>query len=215
MDGRTLFVGLIFVALATVGLWYFFLRDSDDPVAITETGEVASRTYTNDVYRYSFAYPAGYTVEEYSDEVVAVGNREGDGFESLTDVAFVSSGEEGGHESFDEYLFERVRILCAADGPDVTMYCDAVESSVPFENKNGISGTEINLRLIQLHIGTGAGATSTFCPVYAFNVAANVPDSDHAALLVYKPLAAFAATDDTKLAGIVAESLMIDLQPEP
>src|SRR5690606_32807677 len=104
-----------------------------------------------------------------------------DGFLAEAEVVVAQSGEEGGYENFNAYLFDTARNMCAADGPTGTMYCEAIVNEESFTTDTGLSGTRFYLTRIQENFTTGARIEDEFGPFIAFNLQANVPDSDFSA----------------------------------
>lgn len=184
---------------------------ADGPAADgADPAGTARDTYRSEAFGFSFRYPAALDVQAYTPSTIAVGTETPGGFEAEVEVSVAESGEEGGYGSFNEFIFDWGRLLCAADGPGESLNCDRVERREPFTMSTGLAGEAYYFRLVRTNVVAGTETYDTFGPVYAFNLGANVPASDFAALLVYVPLAIYGEGTDQALARDIASSLIID-----
>lgn len=104
--------------------------------------------------------------------------------------------------------------MCAADGPNETIYCTDVTDRQPFAASTGLQGEVLYLDRIHEDRATGAQKMDRFGPVFVFNIQANVPQSDFAALAVQPP-ANLSATDvQSALVRSVADSVNIEAQDD-
>lgn len=165
---------------------------------------VAKPTYENPTLGYSFSYPEEYAVNAYTSEFVGVGKREGEGFLSVADVSLYE-GEE--YESFDAFVLDKARTLCAADGPDETINCTDVIDAKPFTAASGLTGNELYLLLAQKTFSTGETKTYSFGPVYVFPY--EKEGSAFAAIFVYQPLPSFLTESHADIVGGVARSFKL------
>lgn len=170
--------------------------------------EEGSRIYSNPVYAYSIEYPESLAVMQYSPEHVSVGRPTEEGLQMFVNAEVALSGNESGHESFDEFIFERGRALCAADSLRETMDCDRIERKVSFVSSRGVAGTEFTMRFVRRNVATGTTTESIFGPVYAFDISDRVP-SKTAALFVYVPLISRGVSNPPVSAEGVARSVSL------
>lgn len=202
MNTPRLLVGIAIILAAAAGI--FFLTQEQDAKVETEK----ALTYENATYGYSFAYPEAYALKAYTNEHVSVGTPVGEGFESLTDVSLQEAFSSDGYESFEAFVLERTRTLCAADGPDQTINCTDVVDQQAFASESGETGIEFHLLLAETTFSTGETKTYTYGPVYAFPY--QKEGAIHAALLVYQPLPSFMEEVRADVVANVADSLSID-----
>lgn len=193
---------LVALILLALGAWWY-LRAPVSPAT-------SLARYESDAYGFSFSYPASLEAHPYTPEIIAVGTSTTNGFDTAVEVRILESAGEGGYENFAEFVFEHGRNLCAADGPTGSIECTRVIERVPFTTDTGVNGDAVSFELVARDFRAGSSATSTFGPVYAFNIAPNVPRSAFAALLVYQPLASVEAAAQPALVRAVAASIRID-----
>ena len=196
---------LIVLALVLIigGAAYFLMKDRG-------AEETPVRSYTNATYGYTFRLPEPYEVMEYTPENISVGTPNGEGFDSEVDVAYMESGGEGGYENFEAFLFERTRLLCAADGPNESLDCTRIARLRTLETSGGATGYELTLELTRLTPSTGETATSTYGPMFAFDVSERDPESAYAAIVVYQPLPTFLTSESVNLLRRIVGSFTIE-----
>lgn len=185
MSNTKILVGGLF-AVVVIGFITFYLAGK---YVTAQSANPHVSTYINTIYGYQFQYDSPNTVNEYTPEQMVVGRANATGgFDALAGVEVIKSGEETEFESFDEFVTERSKLLCAADGPNETLGCRNVIGTDVVITYKGLSGIRIDLELRYENMTTGQVATSTFGSVYAFNIGPNVPDSKYGALILYTPL---------------------------
>lgn len=202
-------IGVVIILAVLIGGASFFIheiRQATFPISMTE----ATTREVNNTHGYSFLYPSEYEVYHYTPQYTAVGHGTPGGFSTRVAVELVESGGGGEYESFDEFLFERGKLLCAADGPGEITMCDQVESNESFVTSAGLSGQKLTFRLINENLKTRQKLISSFGPVYAFNVSTSTPTSAISVLLVYQPLAASSTPTTRELLEDVAQSLTFE-----
>lgn len=199
-------LGILAIALL-VFVAAFLLRPA--PAQNTPAPEPVANRFDNPTYGYSFLIPENLEVEPYTPEAVSVGTRTEGGFSSVADIAVHSSGEDHEYESADAFIAERVRTLCAADGPDESIDCTEIASRTEYTSPSGMVGEELMLTLVRRTLSTGATATSSYGPVYAFTLGASALSTQHSALLIYPPLPAYLAGVSVETVRDVAGSLTI------
>jgi len=201
---NTRIILIVLAAVLVIGSIAFFVTQN------RSTEDAAVRSYTNTTYGYTFRLPEPYEVMEYTPENISVGTPVGEGFESEVDVAYMESGEEGAYENFEEFLFERTRLLCAADGPDESLDCTRIARIRTLETSDGESGYELMLELTRRTHSTGEMATSTYGPLFAFDVSERDPESAYAAIVVYQPLPTFLTSESVNLLRRIVGSFTIE-----
>ncbi len=185
--------------------------DYENCMTNTNNADNTEQTYTSDTYGFSFDIAAGYTYKEYTDEIIAIGNPVGqDGFDAVAEVNVVKSGGEGGYHSFNDFLFETSRNICAADGPGATIYCDKIMQRESYTTESGLESTRFYLNRVHENLDTGEKAESAFGPLFAFNIAANTPESKFSALVVRPPANLTSGEIDAELVQNIADSVHVD-----
>jgi membrane-bound inhibitor of C-type lysozyme len=189
-------------------------NNSMDPDYTNCSDVSATNTYTSGKYGFSFDIAGGYTYKEYTDEIISIGTPVGeDGFDAVAEVHVVKSGGEGGYKSFDDFVFESSRNVCAADGPSATIYCDKVQSKEPYTSPNGLEGIAFYLNRVHEDLSTKEKAESAFGPLFSFNITANTPDSKFSALVVRPPANLTAEEINSEMVRKIADSVRIDKVP--
>ena len=122
----------------------------------------------------------------------------------------VKSDADSEYENYEEFLIDRARVLCAADSPTETINCTDVERQNTFTSASGLTGDEFYLTLTRQNLASGTTTSATFGPIYAFAISPNVPESDHAALLVYQPLATYLVQPQPNFVRSIANSITVD-----
>lgn len=196
----------IIIAIAVLIAGYFLLRNSDR----IQTNTDERRVYTSQKYGFSFEIPPNYDVRKYTEEAVSLGHQSGDAFEAEAEVQIVNSGEEGGYESFNEFLFESMRTACAADSPNESVYCDKKIQTQPFTSSNGLSGEVFYLNRIHENLRTGSTTIDAFGPIFAFNIQANVPESNYSALVIRPPANSVANAVNSEFIRSIANTVQIE-----
>jgi len=165
-------------------------------------------TYTSETYGYSFVYPDSLDVQEYTPEHVALGRRQvEDGFDAVVEAGvFTADGDSA--VAFDDFVVDRARTLCAADGPRTSMRCTDVEQRTPFTTATGLTGEVFYLKHETVDIASGAiDSVSGRGPFFVFQLSANAP----AAALIIRPPTNLAPDDvDSELVRQIANSIRID-----
>jgi len=89
-------------------------------------------TYTNPVYKYSFDYPAKYTLR--------VGSDRGQYLVDQASTSVVFAEPEDADLSFADFMFKRVKLLCDADGVGGSVTCPKyAKNPVAFKTTSGLT----------------------------------------------------------------------------
>ncbi len=197
--------------LATGGywLWNYVSIPADNKVVIDQNEE--RQVYESSTYGFSFEVPEGEDTYQYLPEFVAVGQSIEDGFNAEVEVVVAKSGEEGGYENFESFLFDSVRNMCAADGPSETIYCSELTEQESFESDSGLSGVHFYATRVHENFRTSERKEEKFGPFIAFNIQANTPDSKFSALIVRPAVSKSVMEIHTSLVEEIASSIKMNL----
>ncbi|MES2470805.1 MAG: hypothetical protein V4526_01060 [Patescibacteria group bacterium] len=148
-----------------------------------------SSTYTNRKYVYELKYPLGFAARENTSQYVSIGIPTGGTSDTFVAGTVVESGEAG-YRNFNDFIFDYAQLLCTSDGPTETIGCPRVERQRMYMTSTGFEVTELYYRLVTENLQTGQRISSLFGPIYAFDLASTTPQSDFAALFIYRPYGA-------------------------
>lgn len=199
---------IVILACLLAGWWAWstVATPTTHPEEITEE---SPNTYLSDQYGFLFTV-ADKDIYEYTPEMIAIGHLIPDGFDADMEVNIMTSDAAADPMSYDEFVFEVTKNMCAADGPNETIYCDQIIDQQEFTNAQGLSGTVFFQRRIHENFATGERTEGRFGPIYTFDIGANVLTADHAAIFL-RPSAVHEEGDiDEVLVRSVVDSLKID-----
>lgn len=185
------------------------------PVPTRGSEETFSVEYSNPAYGYAFELADTFDVRVYSPEHMAVGRDTEDGFSAVLEAG-VFVAEEGSPAAFEDFMADRARTVCAADGPGTSLRCTEIEQRMPFETETGLTGEVFHLKHEAVDEPTGTvSAVSGRGPFFVFNLSANVPTARHAVLLVRPPMSLEPAAVDSGFIRNFANTLRIDRLEAP
>jgi hypothetical protein len=166
--------------------------------------------YRNETYGYTFSYPDGYVVRDFSPEMVSIGNELGGVFISAVDVIVAQQTPEEAAQTttFDTFVHTRAQSMCASSGPSGNTTCTGIDLVQSKTTAGNIRGQVFYLRARDDLIATGDTVEYGKGPVYAFDLSGNVP-TNAGALMVMNPVTRNADTVNTELLNAVVESLSI------
>lgn len=133
--------------------------------------------YANQQYKYTITYPPYFLLNDKSPTYLTIAipkdpNQPEGEVLSLINIDVedgdIEKSEGGKPFSFEEFITERLKNGCAADG-NCSYYCDKVTKQSSILNSYGISGLEIHLRLVA-KCGEFVSYDETKGPIYAFNI---------------------------------------------
>lgn len=164
--------------------------------------------YQSDTHGFSIQYPDTLDIRVYSPEHLDIGRMIADEFESEAQVGlYFSLPGEPRPASFADFAHDRARMLCAADGPRLSLECTAVERASRFETEDGPRGEVFYLRHETLDVSTGEVVeVSGRGPFFALDLSLQVPDTEFAVLLVHPPVVRDPAEVDAGLVRRIARS---------
>lgn len=143
---------------------------------------------------FSFTYPRTYFAKEYAAGVVSIGMGNDETIVPYIEVdKYRSDPESATPKSFEDFIKHQASVLCGADGPIESVTCTQI-GITPYTNANGEDGSKLDLTLIRKNLKTGTTTSSTYGPLYVFNVTPT-PSADsplhYAAVFIYPSLSAF------------------------
>src|SRR5690606_21364938 len=148
-------IGIIFILLIVFGVMAFFKPNFGRPVDRERIVE-EQRVYESDEFGFSFEIPPEYELFTYSPENISIGIQTDDIVQSVADVSVLQSSDaEETFENYEEFLYARTRLMCAADSPTLSLNCTEAEQVQPFTSRAGISGTVFYLKEVITNTKTG------------------------------------------------------------
>jgi hypothetical protein len=170
------------------------------------------RVYRNRAYGFSFRYPASLTLKAYTPASIAVGRLRGGRFQPVAEIQVLESLDDlYPNATYRQFLLERSRMTCAADGPGMSLRCTDALQIRPFRSATGLTGETFSLKLEKTNPRTGAWMPNgRRGPFYAFNLTAIVPGRRHAALLVSPPLSGEPGSTNPALLRSIAGTVTIE-----
>lgn len=166
------------------------------------------QVHVNDTYGYSFEYSSNLEKLEYSDQALALGQLTEGGIDAQVEVQVFESEDGSENLSFEEFMLERLMMMCAADGPSMSRECTSVAQQQPFMTGAGVSGEEFYLEETTTHFSDNTTTTDRKGPFYTFNISDNTPGKQ-AMLVVYSPIALPPDQVDAEVVRAVAESVQV------
>jgi hypothetical protein len=209
-------LAVITVIIIAVLVIIFWPRDKEAPVeenqstTTTSTPLVESNEYSSDLYGYSFTYPSQLEMREYTPDSQVVGELSGDTVEPDAAITIqTSDGLDEDYEGFEDFAVDRLKLMCAADGPHLTINCTEVDSMERFTTSAGLTGTKYYLTQEETNLETSEVASTRRGPFYVFNISAN-SESDLAALIVHVPIAQPEDQVNESLIDTIVQSIEIE-----
>jgi hypothetical protein len=164
-------VGLI--CWAAVLLLDFLVGCNLSRFMVAQNQTEATYVKINRGHGFALQYPSRYELKNGGDwgfhliengKIVVEGVVEDDTFK-----IFVNGWKQGG-DTFTAFARERVTVICAADGPDGSSYCDLVESEREGRTKGGLRYLEYFLMMTREDFSTNRQETSRVGPVYIVDI---------------------------------------------
>ena len=170
----------------------------------TPTYAAENITFISDRYKFTFDYPSDCKLKRYGDgyfdivkdgEILLRGSVEDDVFKIFMRESKSTS------DIFRSFARERVKVVCGADGPDGSVFCDEIEGEREFISENGLRVLEFHLIMTQENYSNHTKEKSTFGPVYIVDVSR----IDHPLALMFSPCGGVLASTLTKrmVVGII------------
>lgn len=202
-DRKTLIIGAVLLLVIIAGIG-FAVSEIDGPVADD------TQFLGND---FSFTYARAYQLQEPDGGVVVLGKEDETGFNPLLGVVrYKSDPQSPLPASFDAFVKTQARHLCGSDGPIEDVKCSNPQAE-PYTTASSTAGLKLSMTLTRTNLTSGTTTTSTYEPLYAFNVtqpATVERPLRYEAVFVYPTLqAVLAGTSTPALMDQVMNSLAI------
>jgi hypothetical protein len=162
-------LGLICVVLVLLmDLWAGFYLSSFT-IAYGQT----TTSYISRQYNFVLDYPTDYRLKRFADGFFAlIGRQKVEMRSSVEDDTFrifLRESKERG-DTFKAFARERVKVVCAADGPDGSSYCDNAESVKEGRTRGGLRYLEYYLVMTREDFSTNIKETSKMGPIYVVDI---------------------------------------------
>jgi hypothetical protein len=152
----------------------------------TSTFADDKKTYANTQYKFTFAYPASFQLKKFgkgyfgilqNGNIVLRGSIEDNRFK-----IFIHEFKPKG-DVFHTVAQKRCKIVCGADGPDGSTYCDQIKSQREYVSPNGLRVLESYLIMTREDYSRNTKSESTVGPVSI----ADISQPDHGLALMIHP----------------------------
>ena len=198
--------GLVFVVLVLVLdlLAGFYLSTST-----TAYGQTTA-SYISRQYKFVLEYPTGYKLKRFADGFFTlIGNQKVKVRSSVEDDTFrifLRESKERG-DTFKAFARERVNVICAADGPDGTSYCDNRESEREGTTRGGLRYLEYYLVMTREDASTNSKEKSRVGPIYVVDIS---QPAQPLALMIFSGYGTLASQDDARVMREMVETVRLD-----
>lgn len=165
--------------------------------------------YVNEAYDFSLRLPADLEARIYHGKAAAIGHLRGEALEPIAElnVATDLPGEHDGMR-YADFVIERVRAPCAADGPGESHSCTGVQLMQPFETPEGVAGLVFYLRHERAELPVGnVLEVSVRGPFFALDLGGRMPGHRLAALLERPPAPVARSEVDARLVREITMSV--------
>lgn len=175
--------------------------------AITTAYPGNNKTYTNNHYLFAFDYKQDYDLKKlgrWSFDLLRNGTMYLHGsVEDETFNIFINESKPQG-EIFHSFAQMRVKVVCGADGPDGSRYCEKIKSEKEFTTPSGLRVIEFYLIVTQENYTTNTKRNSTVGPIYLVDISrANRPR----ALMIYPGNSDISSADINHLARDILKTI--------
>jgi len=176
------------------------------------TSSEVKKTYSNSTYKFTFDYPSSCDVKGLSTWDFDL-LREGKSLlrgsvEDDTIKIFVNASNESKPQKdmFIAFARERARVVCGADGPDGSSYCETIKRERAYTTPNGLYVLEFYLTLTREDYLKKTSHTSTVGPVSLVDISrTNKP----LALMLFPGYGNVASESTEQLAREIIETLYV------
>ncbi|OHB02875.1 MAG: hypothetical protein A2920_00325 [Candidatus Zambryskibacteria bacterium RIFCSPLOWO2_01_FULL_43_17] len=217
MTKSTKFISLLLVLIALAVSW-FVVRErldlgnkSEDekltPAIVVERKPIL---YRSEIYGFSFSYPEGYELTVESPEKISVGRKNIRGIETLVEISLVKSGDDTGIQSFEEFVLDGSRELCAINHALLSLSCTRIDDIVriaPFMSDAGTNGQVFYLKAEVKENTTGKTLGKRRGPFYTFNTSPSTPN-EMSFVAIYNPVVLDAEDANEDLIESIAKSFV-------
>jgi len=199
-------IGLVFVVLVLFLdlLAGFYLSTSTIAYGQTTT------SYISRQYKFVLEYPTGCKLKRFADGFFAlVGGQKVNVRSSVEDDTFrifLRQSKERG-DTFKAFARERVKVICAADGPDGSSYCDNAESVREGTTRGGLRYLEYYLVMTREDSLTNSKERSRVGPIYVVDIS---QPAQPLALMLFPGYRTLASQDDARVMREMVETVRVD-----
>jgi hypothetical protein len=167
-------------------------------------------SYISRQYRFVLEYPAGYKLKRFADGFFAlIGSQKVEVRSSVEDDTFRiflrESKPEG--DPFKAFAQERVKVLCAADGPDGSSQCDNAESVREGRTRGGLRYVEYYLVMTREDFSTNSKETAKVGPMYVVDISR---PAQPLALMIFPGYGTLASRETTDLMRRMVETVRLN-----
>lgn len=166
-------------------------------------------TYISRQYKFALEYPTGYKLKRFADGFFAlVGSQKVEVRSSVEDDTFrifLRESKEKG-DTFKAFARERVKVICAANGPDGSSYCDNVESEREGTTRGGLRYLEFYLVMTREDLSTNSKETSRVGPIYVVDISR---PTQPLALMIFPEYGTLASQETTDAMRRMVETLRV------
>jgi hypothetical protein len=200
---KTGVIFVVFVLLLDL-LAGFYLSTSTIAYGQTTT------SYISRQYKFVLEYPTGYKLKRFADGFFAlVGGQKVKVRSSVEDDTFrifLRESKERG-DTFKAFARERVKVICAADGPDGSSYCDNAESVREGRTRGGLRYLEYSLVMTREDAPTNSKERSRVGPIYVVDISQS---TQPLALMLFPGYRTLASQDDARVMREMVETVRLD-----
>jgi hypothetical protein len=198
--------GLVFVVLVVLLdlLAGFYLSTSTIAYGQTRTNYISRQ------YKFILEYSAGYKLKRFADGFFAlIGGQKVKVRSSIEDDTFRIFLRESKEkrDGFKSFASERVKVVCTADGPDGSSYCDNAESVREGTTRGGLRYLEYYLVMTREDSSTQSKERSRVGPIYFVDIS---QPAQPLALMIFPGYGTLASQDDARVIREMVETVRLD-----
>jgi len=132
------------------------------------------RVYVSPRYGYGLHYPAEGSLKAAAEGAYLDLSFQGRRLPGMSVECLDETGKEerkGSPDLWREFMLERARLTCDADGPEGTVYCRAVQQKAAWKTTSGLRVLELSLLKVQETYGPPRRVTTSQAgPIYAVDI---------------------------------------------
>lgn len=167
-------------------------------------------SYISRQYKFVLEYPTGCKLKRFADGFFAiVGGQKVKVRSSVEDDTFRiflrQSSERG--DTFKAFARERAQVICAADGPDESSYCDKAASVREGKTRGGLRYLEYYLVMTREDSSTNSKERWRVGPIYVVDIS---QPAQPLALMLFPGYGTLASQDDARVIREMVETVRVD-----
>ena len=165
--------------------------------------------YLSRQYKFILEYPTGYKLKRFADGFFALlGSQKIKVRSSVEDDTFRIFLRESKErdDTFKAFARERVKVICAADGPDGSSYCDNAESVREGTTRGGLRYLEYYLVMITEDPSRNSKERSRVGPIYVVDIS---QPAQPLALMLFPGYGTLASQDDARVMRDMVETVRL------